>query len=160
MARARASSVSATSTFTAFVEANEARLRRALIATYGPNVGRDAAVDSLSWAWEHWDRVQSLDNPTGYLYRVGQTAAARYVRIAPAAAVVVPTDAPLPTPELEPALARLSPQQRAAVVLVHGYGISQREVADLLGVAVSTVREHLARGMARLRDDLEGSDVH
>ncbi|MFN8022023.1 MAG: sigma-70 family RNA polymerase sigma factor [Acidimicrobiales bacterium] len=141
--------------FTVFVRTHEQRLRRALVATYGPTVGRDATVDALSWAWEHWDRVVSFDNPVGYLYRVGQTAAGRHLTQRGRAMPVEPSvDAPDITPELEPALARLSQQQRAVVVLVHGYGMSQREVADVLGVGVSTAREHLHRAMARLRDEL------
>jgi DNA-directed RNA polymerase specialized sigma24 family protein len=144
--------------FTDFVAVHEHRLRRALVATYGPVVGRDAAVDALSWAWEHWDRVAELDNPVGYLYRVGQTAASQHLRARPAAAwSSAVTDAPEATPELLPALADLSEQQRAVVVLVHGYGISQREVSDLLGISVSTVREHLSRGMTRLRAALAES---
>ena len=65
------------SDFDRFVATAEQRLRRALVASYGPVIGRDATVDALSWAWEHWDRLQGMDNPVGYLYRVGQTASAR-----------------------------------------------------------------------------------
>lgn len=149
----------ATSTaFADFVRQSEPRLRRALVATYGPIVGRDAAVDALSWAWEHWDRLAPMSNAVGYLYRVGQTAAARHrTELRPAPRAVV-ADAPQPAPELASALQRLSEQQRAAVVLVHGYAMSQRDAADTLGVAVSTLREHLARGMTRLRDELEDRD--
>ncbi len=46
------------------------------------------------------------------------------------------------------------------VVLVHGYAISQRGVAELLDIAVSTVREHLARAMTKLRDELEDRHDH
>lgn len=63
-----------TAVFTEFVELTEPRLRRALVASYGPAVGREAAVDALSWAWEHWERIDGMQNPVGYLYRVGQTA--------------------------------------------------------------------------------------
>jgi DNA-directed RNA polymerase specialized sigma24 family protein len=151
----------ATSTaFAEFLQRSEPRLRRALVATYGPVVGRDATVDALSWAWEHWDRMASMDNPVGYLYRVGQTAAARHrteLRVAPPVSNV---DGAEPVPELAPALGRLSEQQRAAVVLVHGYALSQREAADTLGIAVSTLREHLDRGMSRLREELKDDDEH
>jgi DNA-directed RNA polymerase specialized sigma24 family protein len=149
---------STSTAFAAFVEQSEPRLRRALVATYGPVVGRDATVDALSWAWEHWDRLAPMSNPIGYLYRVGQSAAQHHrteLRPAPPSVVGVESD---PTPELAPALARLSEQQRAAVVLVHGYAMSQREAADTLGIAVSTLREHLDRGMTRLRDELEEHD--
>lgn len=149
---------SSSTPFGRFVALNEPRLRRALVATYGPVLGRDATVDALSWAWEHWDRISSMDNSIGYLYRVGQSAAARHrraLRPAPQTAPATDVDA---TPELEPALARLSEQQRATVVLVHGYGFSQRDAADTLGIAVSTLRQHLERGMTRLRNELELRD--
>jgi DNA-directed RNA polymerase specialized sigma24 family protein len=152
-----ATRVAATQVFDEFVENADPRLRRALVAAYGTSVGREAALDALSWAWEHWDRLQTMANPVGYLYRVGQTAAKRLLRtagVAPfnAIAEIQPVDV---TPELLPALARLSEQQRTVVVLIHGFAYTQREVAELLEIAVSTTREHLARGMAALRAHLE-----
>src|SRR3954447_2141911 len=60
-----------------FVGLVEQRLRRALVAAYGAEVGRDATADALAWAWQHWDRVQGMANPAGYLWRVGQTSARR-----------------------------------------------------------------------------------
>ena len=151
-----------TDAFTAFVGKAEPRLRRALVATYGPVVGREAALDALSWAWEHWQRLAPMANPVGYLYRVGQTAARRHTTSRPGAG---PDTAPSVLepdviPELAPALHGLSEQQRAAVVLVHGYGFSLREAADLLDIGVSTLREHLSRGMARLRETLEDPNEH
>jgi RNA polymerase sigma factor (sigma-70 family) len=143
--------------FTEFVERSEPRLRRALIASYGPLVGREAAVDALGWAWEHWDRLDEMENPIGYLYRVGQTAARRVLADRPQLALdnQLPVDDAELGVDLGPYLARLSEQQRAAVVLVHGYGMSQRHVADVLGLAISTLREHLRRGMDRLRHEME-----
>ena len=151
-----------TDAFTAFVGEAEPRLRRALVATSGPVVGREAALDALSWAWEHWSRLEPMSNPVGYLYRVGQTAARRHLTTSPAPA---PADdhasaEPDLVPELAPALHALSEQQRAAVVLVHGYGFSLREAADALDVGVSTLREHLHRGITRLRETLEDRDEH
>jgi DNA-directed RNA polymerase specialized sigma24 family protein len=143
--------------FVALFERCEPSLRRALVAIYGPVVGRDAAADALSWAWEHWDRVSAMENPAGYLFRVGQTAARRHLVSRPLA-FEAPATSQLPDvePQLQAALDKLSEQQRAAVVLVHGYGIAQREVAELIGVSVSTLREHLARGMRRLNTDIGG----
>ena len=148
-------------TFVEFFEQSEDRLRHALMASYGPAIGRESALDALSWGWEHWDQLQAMVNPVGYLYRVGQTAARRLLRSSPlvdlrsSAAVV---DQPEIAPELQPALARLSEQQRASVVLVHGYAMSQRHAAEVLGISISTLRQHLARGMERLRSDLEDRD--
>jgi RNA polymerase sigma-70 factor (ECF subfamily) len=142
--------------FERFVRDVEPRLRRALVSAYGPVAGRDACRDALSWAWEHWERVVRMDNPAGYLYRVGQSAARRNGGTAPPA-----FDPPAHIdredlwPELLPAIAALSEQQRTVVVLVHGYGYRQTEVAQILGITASTVHEHLVRGLDQLRLTLE-----
>ena len=148
--------------FEAFVERVKPTLLQALVATYGPVDGREATVDALSWAWEHWDRLADVDHPVGYLYRVGQSATRRFLpRPVPARlAGILETQFPDVEPGLLPALARLSEQQRTVVVLVHGYGWRQAEVARLLGVNPSTVRDYLNRALDRLRDELEVSDVN
>ncbi|MFQ5967966.1 MAG: hypothetical protein ACE5MI_10195 [Acidimicrobiia bacterium] len=56
--------------FSDFVRSVEPRLQRALVAAWGMELGREAASNALVYAWRHWKRVQSLDNPAGYLYRV------------------------------------------------------------------------------------------
>ena len=64
-------------------------------------------------------------------------------------------------PQVEPglgrALARLSERQRVAVVLVHGYGWTHREVAELTGSRPTTIQNHLERGLRKLRADLEAN---
>ena len=60
-----------------FVAASGPRLRAGLVAAYGPETGIEAASEALAWGWEHWDRLEAMENPAGYLYRVGQTAARR-----------------------------------------------------------------------------------
>jgi len=57
-------------------------------------------------------------------------------------------------PGLSAALASLSERQRLAVVLVHGFDYTLREVADLTGIKITTVQTHLERGLSRLRDRL------
>jgi RNA polymerase sigma factor (sigma-70 family) len=145
----------------AFVRMVEPRLRQALVATFGPADGREATVDALSWAWEHWDRVREIRNPIGYLYRVGQSAVRRFGSKQFPVDITHMAEAALPdvSPELLPALDRLSPQQRTIVLLVHAHGWSQADVADMLDINPSTVREHLNRAIKRLREDLEVHDV-
>lgn len=141
--------------FTAFTEAAEPKLRRALVARYGADIGREATAEALAYAWEHWDRLRSMSNPAGYLYRVGQSATRRWVR--PRLAFPAPEDHGMPwiEPGLPAALERLSAKQRQAVVLVHGFGYTHAEVADLLGISRSTVQNHVDRGLTKLRDRLE-----
>jgi RNA polymerase sigma factor (sigma-70 family) len=143
--------------FGAFFSVAEPRLRRALVAAYGPERGREAAAEALAFAWEHWGELQAMTNPIGYLYRVGQSR----TRSRKNRAVFERPDASEPwvEPGLANALARLSDRQRVAVVLVHGFGWSLREVADLTGTATTTVQNHVERGLARLRAALEALDA-
>lgn len=147
--------------FGRFMADVEPRLRRALVATFGPVDGREALVDALSWAWEHWDRMAGIDHPVGYLYRVGQTAVRRFgPRPLPVDVLRGLADEfPEVVPELWSALAGLSAQQRTVVLLVHGYGWSQADLAELLEVNPSTVREHLNRALTRLREELVVPDA-
>ncbi|MGE0547659.1 MAG: RNA polymerase sigma factor [Kofleriaceae bacterium] len=49
----------------------------------------------------------------------------------------------------------LSPQQRTALVLRYGHDLPVADVAELLGVELATVKTHLVRGLARLRELME-----
>jgi len=55
-------------------------------------------------------------------------------------------------PWLRRALAGLTPQQRAAVVLRTVEDLDHAAIAQLLGCSVGTARSHLSRGLARIRD--------
>jgi RNA polymerase sigma factor (sigma-70 family) len=142
--------------FTEFVVTAGPRLKQALMATLGGESGREAAAEAMGWAWEHWDRVQSMTNPAGYLYRLGRNrAVSRFRRRAPMAMHdrAEATD-PMVEPGLEQALARLTDSQRTAVVLIHGFEWTYQEVAVHLGISIGSVQTHLKRGMAKLRSDL------
>lgn len=146
-------------TFEEFVVATEGRVRRALTPVAGRDPARQATVDGLVHVWQHWDRVAAMANPAGYLYTVARS------RLRPEGS----GDDPLPDdlsliddrgePTVEPrllsVLAALPERQRTAVYLRHGCGWTTPEVADLLGVSISTVRNHTERGLRRLRRDLE-----
>ena len=140
-------------TFSTFFALAEPRLRRAFVAAYGGDRGREATAEALAYAWEHWTEVQRMDNPIGYLYRVGRSRTrgrkqrALFVRPEASESWVEPA--------LPAALAELTERQRLAVGLVHGYGWTLREVAELCGLRVTTVQNHLERGLAHLRARLE-----
>lgn len=137
--------------FTEFVRENERPLRVALGAACGPELGREAAADALAYGWEHWHRIASMDNPAGYLYRVGANRA-KAMRKPPIALrpVEVGSD-PWIEPQLPAALEQLPEQQRLVLALLYGYQWSMSEIATLLGVSKSTVQSHSERGMKRLR---------
>ena len=97
--------------------------------------------------------------PVGYLYRVGQSAARRYWRSRRGVVFADVED----RGELDryddglfDALGGLNHEQRVAVLLVHGYGYSYADVADVLGVSVTAVTNHVHRGPGSFRKKLGG----
>jgi DNA-directed RNA polymerase specialized sigma24 family protein len=136
------------------------RLRRALVAAYGTEVGVEAAADAVAWAWEHREELTRMTNPAGYLYRVGQSAARRYrahpIRMPEVTATTV--DEVVIDPRLPAALEALSVRQRAAVLLVHAHGYGLVDAAGVLGISVSALRNHLHRGLRHLRTMLGEED--
>jgi DNA-directed RNA polymerase specialized sigma24 family protein len=142
-----------TSDFKSFFDSVEPQLRRAHFAVFGLERGPEATAEAFAWAWETWPRAQHLDSPVGYLFRVGQSKTRR--RRFRAVFTPASTEDPVVEPKLGAALAQLSDSQRVAVVLVHGFGWTLREVAELRGVKVTSVQTHLERGLRRLRAALE-----
>ena len=142
--------------FDDFVRAHETRLRIALVLTYGPEAGREASAEAFAWAWEHWDRVVVMQSPVPYLYRVGQSRTRRIRRRTPASSfrTVVEAGTPWVEPALGRALNELTQQQRTCRVLVHCFGWTLNEVAELLDVSRSSVQTHVERGLERLRGEL------
>lgn len=139
--------------FTVFVCHIEPRLRQAVAAVCGAEPAREAVQEALLYAWKHWDRVSLMDNAVGYLYRVARSRIEWPARL-PAPEVSAVHRDPEVEPGLEPALRRLTERQRVAVFLVVGCDWSHRDAAALLGISVSSLRNHLARGLERLRTQL------
>lgn len=145
--------------FRAFVVQAQDPIRRALVTRFGIEVGREAAADALMYAWEHWERISVMENPAGYVYRVGHRRARRVPRTPRLLPAVPSSRLPWVEPRLPVALGHLTSRQRTVVVLVHGYALTHREVASLLGVSRGSVQRHLERGLARLRDNLGVDDA-
>lgn len=148
------SEVSVRETFAEFVESNEAGIRHALIGQLGSDVGRDAAAQALLYGLEHWERVSGMENPAGYLFRVGQRWGGqrpRRVRFG----IVDSTQDPWFEPGLAAALESLPVKQRVAVVLRHGSDMDYWDIARLTNSTEATVRKNVERGLAGLRKSLE-----
>jgi DNA-directed RNA polymerase specialized sigma24 family protein len=139
--------------FESFFAEAEPKLRRALVAAYGFERGREAAAGALAWAWEHWAELRRKDNPVGYIYRIGVRRTRWRRPLVPYGSEA--TLEPWYEPRLASALASLTERQRVAVVLVYGFEWQLREVAEVCGVAVTTVQNHLERGLAKLRAAME-----
>src|ERR1700749_3879583 len=134
-------------TFERFVEEVGPRLGRALAAAYGFEDGRDATAEALAYAWQHWERVRAMPNAMGYLFRVAQSS--RRHRRVPVLYDVSGMPDYLFQPGCPAALAALSRRQRLVVVLVHGFGYTLGEVAELTGMRRTTVQNHSDHSLAR-----------
>ncbi len=57
-------------------------------------------------------------------------------------------------------LAALTEGERVAMILCYAYGMSHREITELTGMPLGTVKSHIRRGAARIRErfDLGGPD--
>lgn len=150
-------------TFDAFVRDVGERVRRALVARYGVEVGSEAAAEALSVAWERWPEVAAMSNPAGFLFRVGQSQARPHLRWwnRRRRLLIEPADARAASDEghvdddLAQALERLSDMQRAVLLLVRAHGYSYGEAADVLSISEAAVTNHVHRGTDRLRKLLE-----
>jgi len=133
-------------------------------ALYGYTGGRrhlaeDAVAEAFARAIEHTGEIR---RPVPWIYRTAFRIATRELqgerRTPPAPPDPVPGLDPADVQELLDALRTLSRNQRAAVLLHDEEGFTTFEVARMLGMSAATVRVHLFRARARLRDLLGGEE--
>jgi RNA polymerase sigma-70 factor (ECF subfamily) len=123
----------------------------------------DLAQEALARAYERWDRVSTMESPSGYVYRVGvnlnrhriRHLAVRARRTLALRRDAVSGDTPELRVELAEAIASLPRGQREAFMLVECLGWTAEEAAPILGLAPASVRSRLHRARAALRDRLE-----
>jgi RNA polymerase sigma factor (sigma-70 family) len=133
-----------------------APLMRVAFLLTGSNAAAEDAVHEVFLRCA--PRLGSLDHPASYLRRaVVNECRTQHRRWARARGEVWATD-PVGLPdelvELQEALARLSPRQRAVVVLRHVVDLPDEQIADALGCRPSTVRSLHRRALAQLREEL------
>jgi RNA polymerase sigma-70 factor (ECF subfamily) len=149
--------------FEDFYEIEHGPLFGALVLITGSrHEAEDVMQDAFLRIWERWHLVQSLANPTGYLYRTAMNT----FRMRRRRALVAARHAIRrlrTTKELEEAearhevdrgLAAMPPRQRAAVVLTELLEFSSGEAAEALGVKPATVRKLAEQGRDTLRRTL------
>lgn len=144
--------------FVAQLATYEAKVRMALMAHYGPDLMDELTAECMAWAWENQERLASIENPIGYLIRVGQSRSRRLLRWRRERTrypvVHATTEETWVEPALPKALSRLDDETRSAVILVHCFQWTYGEVAELLDLPLHTVRNRIHRGLHKLRDDL------
>lgn len=133
-------------------------LRSAYLLTGDLHRAQDLVQEALVKVALRWSRLRT-GNPTAYARRIlvhdnvswwrrhrrelttAETAEAASSATDPEAVLVV-----------RRALDRLTPRQRAVLVLRHFDDLTERETADILGVSIGTVKSTNAAALERLRD--------
>jgi len=63
--------------------------------------------------------------------------------------------------DLPKMLSSLSEEERVAMILCYAYGMSHREITDLTGMPLGTVKSHVRRGTLRIRKSFDtGESAH
>lgn len=149
--------------FDSFVRARSAALlRSAYLLTGDQQLAEDLVQTALAHTHRSWRRLDEVGNAEAYARRTMyhlQVSWWRRRRVAE----VLPGDLPEPrraTDEadraairltLRAALLELPPRQRAVLVLRFFEDRTEAETAELLGVAVGTVKSQTAKALASLR---------
>jgi RNA polymerase sigma-70 factor (sigma-E family) len=150
-----------------FVRENGPALARtAFLLTGDHQLGEDLVQTALAKVVVRWDRVTASGHPGAYVRQTMVRTAIgwrrrRWHAETPVAAVPeasVPEDhaAVDRRDRLRRALLTLPPRQRAAVILRFYEDRCESDVATLMGCSVGTVKSQTARGLARLRNELNG----
>lgn len=154
--------------FREFIDARSpALLRAAWLLTGNWHSAEDLVQTALAKTWPRWHAVLRQDAPEVYVRRVMLTTYLSWrhrrswgevpvAEVHDEAAAGVPTELRL---ELQRALAGLSRQQRAVLVLRYFDDLTETQTAQALGCSVGTVKTHASRALTHLRAQPELSGL-
>ncbi|NJP98620.1 SigE family RNA polymerase sigma factor [Nonomuraea sp. FMUSA5-5] len=147
--------------FRAFVDAHQrSLLRLAYLLTGETHRAEDLLQSVLVRMVGRWSKLHHIDNLDAYARKamVNQHITWRRRRGSGEVPSADPPDRPYSTEDsavlrvvLHQALMRLTPKQRAVIVLRFYEDRTERDVADLLGCSVGTVKSQTHHALARLR---------
>jgi RNA polymerase sigma-70 factor (ECF subfamily) len=154
--------------FSGLVRLYDERLRALAFRMIGDAHGMDDALqDAYARAFRSYDEFRRESDPGTWLYRIVHNSCVDVLRRErrhrhqdlDSVEVEGEAEGEISTPSgdgrLPDALARLSPEHRAVVLLIDGDGFDYGEAADILGVPVGTVASRLSRAHALLRNYLK-----
>jgi RNA polymerase sigma-70 factor (ECF subfamily) len=127
-----------------------------------PALGDDLAQQVFLTAWRSLQQLRSAAAFDGWLKRIMVTTwleELRRQKIVFAAELDAERmgsyrDSTAEGLDLDAALALLPPDARLCIVLSYNEGMSHPEIAEATGLPLGTVKTHIARGAARLRETL------
>ena len=143
-----------------FLEVHD-RLYRALYFITGSSADAEELMqDAFLKLWERWDRLDTIEDPVAYLFRValnGVRMRARRARVAarkivPVASTRDPFDDVNVAEDVRRMLRGITPRQRTAIVLTEIFEYSSEQAAQIMGIKPTTVRVLASQGRAALRE--------
>jgi RNA polymerase sigma-70 factor (sigma-E family) len=151
--------------FHAFFEQHYAGLSRlAYLMTGETAVADDLAADALTEVWQHWERVEAAGDPAAYARGIvanltrtwikKQVRARRGLRLIDLSGSAPDSDVPAVV-DVRRALRKLPHRRRACVVLRYAFDLSEREVAETLGISIGAVKSQTSRGARQLAGMLQ-----
>ena len=152
------------SEFRGFVAARgPALLRTAYLLTGDQQLAEDLVQTSLEKAVTAWGSIRVAAAAESYVRRImyrEQVSLWRRRKVMEFSSALVPEPRGMPTnPDavenrvvLRKALMQLGRRQRTVVVLRFFEDLTERQVADLLGITIGTVKSQTAKALAHLRD--------
>lgn len=152
--------------YSEFVLARQDRLRRAAYLMCGdPDQAEDLLQEALVALAEKWERVEHPDafvRRVIYNRRVSTWRRARHevaVEHLPDAGVGDGADDRARDAEVHQVLRLLPPRQRAALVLRYFDDLTEAQAAEVMGVAVGTVKSLSHQAIARLRTEMAAREA-
>lgn len=142
--------------------------RTVFLIVHDRMLAEDITQEALYRMLRHWRTVSTYERPEAWVRRVAIRMAVREVQRAVARPAKERLGQPVaaesvPDPDVARAVAELAPMQRAVVVLFYFEDRPVHEIAELLQVSDSTVKQHLHRArhrLAALLGEEEVGDVH
>lgn len=155
--------------FDDFFLAEHDRLYRALYFITG-NVhdADELCQDAFLKLWERWDRIETIDDPRAYLFRVALNGFRMRLRRAKTAARKLRLTHDVPPDvfdaidaraDVHAMLGALPARQRTALVLTEIFDYSSEQAGRIMHISPSTVRVLASQARSALRGDGGGTDA-
>ena len=149
---------------TFFEDEHRALLKTLYFVTGNQAEAADLMQEAFLKLWERWDRIDTIEDPRAYLFRVALNGSKMWARSAkrasrralPLGVVRDPFDDVELRDDVHRMLLTLTPRQRAALVLLDLYGYGSEDAARIMGIRPSTVRALATQGRAVLRGGPRG----
>jgi RNA polymerase sigma-70 factor (sigma-E family) len=153
--------------FDAFVASRgDALFRFGCVLAGNPHDGEDLVQEALIRTGVAWSRIQRKDDPEGYVRQtmvrlnINRWRKHRRERLVAAVPETHTEEPGFSRVDSESGLAMtldgLPPRMRTVLVLRYVEGLSDNEIATVMGCAIGTVKSQASRALVKLRTTIEG----